>query len=100
MKILKNIFLSPFSYFFYTMVLFVLVMHYCHTTPKRYVGTIISVSKWDGSAKLKTKTASGKDTIVYVEHATRDEQFVVGQVITVWTGGELIGDFATTKPQH
>lgn len=54
MKVLKNIFLSPLAYFLYTMILLVLVMHYCHSTPKRYAGTIISVSEFDGSAKLKT----------------------------------------------
>lgn len=100
MKILKSIFLSPFAYFFYVIVLFVILMKCWHVTPKKYVGTIISVSEFDGSAKLKTKTQLGKDTIVYVEHANRYEKFEVGQVITVWAGGDLIGDFATTKPQH
>lgn len=100
MKVLKNIFLSPLAYFFYVIGGLILIMNMCHSVPKRYVGTVISVSKWDGSAKLKTKTASGKDTIVYVEHANRYEKFEVGQVITVWTGGDLIGDFATTKPQY
>lgn len=100
MKVLKSILVSPIACFFYIIGLFILVMYLCHSTPKRYVGTIISVSQWDGSAKLKTKTESGKDTIVYVEHANRYEKFEVGQVITVWAGGDLIGDFATTKPQH
>ena len=100
MKFLKKIFLSPFAYFFYVVASLIILMRCCHRTPKKYIGTILSISEFDGSATLKTKTESGKDTIVYVEHANRYEKFEVGQVITVWAGGDLIGDFATTKPQH
>ena len=65
---------------------------------KRYVGTVIDVSNWDGTAKLKTKTEEGKDTIVIVK-AKRFERFQEGQTITCWSGGNLIIDDCTTDPQ-
>lgn len=72
---------------------------YSHDPVHRYVGTVTEVSSWDGSAKLKTKTETGKDTILNVI-ANRHERFVVGQVITVWTGGDLFDGLASTEPQY
>jgi hypothetical protein len=69
-----------------------------HTEPNRYVGTVMKVSSWDGAASLKTKNKRGQDTIIEVK-PRRFERFTKGQVITVWTGGDLIGDIATTEPQ-
>jgi len=64
----------------------------------RFVGTVESVSDWDGSARLKTKGARNQDTIIFVT-ARRRERFVAGQIITVWSGGDLISDVASTDPQ-
>ena len=69
-----------------------------HTEPNRYVGTVMKVSIWDGAASLKTKNKEGKDTIIEVK-PRRSERFTEGQVITVWTGGDLVGGIATTNPQ-
>jgi hypothetical protein len=69
-----------------------------HTEPNRYVGTVMKVSSWDGAASLKTKNKRGQDTIIEVK-PRRFERFTEGQIITVWTGGDLIGDIATTNPQ-
>ncbi len=69
-----------------------------HTKSDKYVGTVMKVSSWDGAASLKTKNKRGKDTIIMV-HTRRYERFTEGQIITVWTGGDLIGEIATTEPQ-
>ena len=69
-----------------------------HTKSDKYVGTVMKVSSWDGAASLKTKTKRGQDTVIEVK-PRRFERFTEGQVITVWTGGDLIGDIATTNPQ-
>lgn len=98
MKALKEIFWNPMSIFIYISVVGLFLCALFYTKPKRYVGTVTEVSSWSGDATLKTKTESGKDTTLHVcKH--KFEQFVVGQVITVWTGGELIGDIASTHPQ-
>jgi hypothetical protein len=70
-----------------------------HTESNRYIGKIIKVSSWDGAATLKTKNKAGKDTIINVQ-PRRFERFTPGQIITVWTGGDLIGEIATTDPQN
>ena len=70
-----------------------------HTEPNRYIGKVIKVSSWNGAASLKTKNEKGKDTIIDV-HPRRFERFVPGQVITVWTGGDLFSGVATTEPQN
>ena len=75
-----------------------MLLETCKTPVHRYVGEVVSVSSWDGSAILKTKTETGKDTTVVV-HTSKHEKFVEGQTITVWTGGDLMGDFGTTRPQ-
>jgi hypothetical protein len=72
---------------------------YFHDTPHKYVGTVIEVSAWDGSAKLKTKTETRKDTLLNVIPG-KYERFVLGQVITVWTGGDLFDGIASTEPQY
>lgn len=71
----------------------------CCKPLRRFVGTVTSVSSWNGYAQLKTKGLSGQDTAVTVI-ARRGERFAVGQVITVWSGGDLLSDdVATTDPQ-
>ena len=77
----------------------ILLIGFTHTVPKRYVGTITHVDSWDGAATLKTTTIAGKDTTLRVS-ARRSESFVVGQIITVWTGGDILTGIATTQPQH
>jgi hypothetical protein len=79
-------------------ILSILLILALHTKPNRYVGKVIRVSSWDGAASLKTKNKRGKDTIITV-HTRRYERFTEGQIITVWTGGDLIGEIATTEPQ-
>lgn len=79
-------------------ILCILLIAALHTKPNRYVGTVIKVSSWDGAASLKTKNREGVDTIIRV-NTRRHERFTEGQVITVWTGGGLIGEIATTDPQ-
>ena len=79
-------------------ILSILLILALHTKPNRYVGKVIRVSSWDGAASLKTKNKRGKDTIIMV-HTRRYERFTEGQIITVWTGGDLIGEIATTEPQ-
>jgi hypothetical protein len=69
-----------------------------HTRSDKYVGTVMKVSSWDGAASLKTKNKRGQDTIIEVS-PRRFERFTEGQVITVWTGGDLVGGIATTNPQ-
>ena len=100
MKLIKSIFTSAVFWVLLVMpATFICLLIAHHTTPHRYVGTVVSVSSWDGSAKLKTKTETGKDTTLNV--VTRKyERFVEGQVITVWTGGDLIGGVASTEPQN
>ena len=75
-----------------------IILQTCRKPVNRYVGEVVSVSSWDGSAVLRTKTITGKDTLIDV-HNSKNERFVEGQTITVWTGGDLIGDFGTTRPQ-
>ena len=70
----------------------------CNTPVHRYVGTVISVSSWDGKARVRTKGLHNQDTVLDVI-CKRRERFVVGQVLTVWSGGDLIGDIASTDPQ-
>jgi hypothetical protein len=71
----------------------------CNKPLHRYVGTVIEVSSWDGQAQLKTKGLHNQDTVITVI-CKRRERFVVGQVITAWSGGDLIrDDVATTDPQ-
>jgi len=71
----------------------------CNKPLRRFVGTVESVSSWNGYAQLKTKGLSGQDTFVTVI-AKRRETFVVGQVITAWSGGDLVrDDVASTDPQ-
>ena len=79
-------------------ILCILLITALHTKPNRYVGTVIEVSSWDGAASLKTRNKKGEDTIIRV-NTRRHERFTEGQVITVWTGGDLIGEIATTDPQ-
>ena len=79
-------------------VLCILLIVALHTKPNRYVGTVIKVSTWDGAASLKTKNKQGEDTIIRV-NTRRHERFTEGQIITAWTGGDLIGEIATTDPQ-
>lgn len=76
----------------------ILIIIALRTEPNRYVGTVMKVSSWDGAASLKTRNKKGKDTIIEVK-TRRHERFTEGQVITVWTGGDLIGEIATTEPQ-
>lgn len=97
MKILKKLFLNPIMIFIYVSLSFIFILKSCHKPVKRYVGTVTSVSAWDGYAKLKTKNKAGQDTIIII-HPNRHEQFTLSQIITVWTGGDLIGDFGTTSP--
>ena len=79
-------------------VLFIVLIVAMHTESNRYVGTVMKVSSWDGAASLKTKNKRGEDTIIEV-NPRRFERFTEGQVITVWTGGDLIDGIATTEPQ-
>lgn len=70
----------------------------CNKPVRRFVGTVIEVSSWDGQAQVKTKGLRNQDTIIYVI-AKRRERFVIGQVITAWSGGDLSHD-ASTSPQQ
>jgi hypothetical protein len=79
-------------------ILAVALLAALHTKSDRYVGTVIKVSSWDGAASLKTKNKMGVDTVIEVK-PRRLERFTEGQTITVWTGGDLIGEIATTNPQ-
>jgi len=79
-------------------ILCILLIEALHTKPNRYVGTVIKVSSWDGAASLKTKNKHGDDTIITV-HPRRLERFTEGQIITVWTGGDLVGGIGSTEPQ-
>lgn len=97
--LLKFLFWNPVGFLLAFMSVSLFLISYAHTPPKRFVGTVIYVSSWDGQAKLKTKTITGKDTALLV-HPLNHEHFVVGQVITVWTGGELFSGIATTRPQE
>lgn len=99
LKLIKDIFWNPLSVCLYIMSISIFVITYFHSPVNKYTGTIISVSSWNGDAKLKTKNKSGKDTIIHVS-VNRHEEFMVSQVITVWTGGDLFDGIATTKPQH
>lgn len=65
---------------------------------KQWTGTIVKVSNWDGVGFMQTKTETGKDTIIRVKYP-KHSHFVIGQVLTAWTGGDARGDEATTKPQ-
>jgi hypothetical protein len=65
---------------------------------RQYTGTIIQIDKWNSCAFMQTKTKTGKDTIISVRNP-RHSHFVIGQVLTVWTGGGARGNKATTEPQ-
>jgi hypothetical protein len=65
---------------------------------KQWTGTIIKVSNWDGVGFMQTKTSDGKDTVIQVRYP-KHSRFVVGQVLTAWTGGNSRGEKATTIPQ-
>jgi hypothetical protein len=75
-----------------------IILQICRKPVHRYTGEVISVSSLYGSAVLRTKTETGKDTLIDVRNSKR-ERFIEGQIITVWTGGDLIGNFGTTRPQ-
>ena len=77
----------------------ILGFKYLHTPAKKWVGVVVSVSKWNGSAQLKTKTEVGVDTILTVT-ANRYQIFEVGQTMTAWSGGNLIGGAVSTIPQY
>lgn len=96
---LKDFFWNPMMFLIAFGTFSIFLIAYFHTTPKKYVGVVIEVSSWDGNALLKTKTYSGKDTILHV-HRNKHESFEKGQIITVWTGGDLFDGIASTKPQH
>jgi hypothetical protein len=100
MKLIKSIFTSGAFWVLGVMPpFFIWCIVYFHDPVHRYVGTVIEVSSWDGSAKLKTKTETGKDTLLNVV-PSKYENFEEGQVITVWTGGDLFDGIASTEPQH
>ena len=99
LKGVKDVIFNPITILLLVAFVSMFLMAYFHTQPKKYVGTVVEVSSWDGNARLKTKTRSGKDTILNV-HCNKHEQFEVGKVITVWTGGDLFDGIASTKPQH
>lgn len=99
LKLIKDVFLNPIMIFIYIVFTAIFLPIYFHSPVNKYTGTIISISSWDGAAKLKTKNKSGKDTIINVS-ANRHEEFTVSQIITVWTGGDLFDGIASTKPQH
>lgn len=65
---------------------------------KQWTGTIIKVSNWNEVGFMKTKTSYGKDTVIEVRYPKKSH-FVVGQILTVWTGGNARGEKATTIPQ-
>lgn len=96
---IKDVFWNPVIFLLVLSMLFVYISKILHTTPKKYVGTVREVSLWDGNATLETKTQNGKDTIVIVHHR-KGEKFEDGQIITIWTGGDLFDGFGTTQPQH
>ena len=100
MKFIKSIFTSSAFWVFFVMpVASISLIILTHDTPHRYVGKVIDVSSWNGNAKLQTKTETGKDTILTV-HPRKHERFVEGQIITVWTGGDLFDGIASTTPQN
>jgi hypothetical protein len=99
--LLKSLFWNPMGLLLGITSVGLFWVAYTSTPSKRYVGTIVSVSSWDGKAFLKTKTLkTNKDTLLSVHCSCRGERFVVGQVLTVWTGGELFDGIATTRPQE
>lgn len=98
-KTVSDVLFNPITFIMAFVIVSMFCIAYFHTTPKKYVGEVIEVSSWDGNAVLKTKTYSGKDTLLDV-HARKHERFEVGQIITVWTGGDLFEGIATTEPQH
>lgn len=63
----------------------------------KFEGRVIKVSPWDGSVELLTKS-NNKDTIIIVR-PRKHEKFILGQIITAWTGGHCFND-ATTYPQE
>lgn len=84
-------------FFLFVSILIIFISGLLQTPSHKYVGRVIAVDSWDGKAKLLTKTDNNKDTVIIViPH--RYERFVVNQVLTAWTGGEMITD-ATTTPQ-
>jgi len=95
---LKDIIWNPLMLIILFVVVSVFLCMYFSTPSKKYVGVVISVSSWNGNAKLKTKTYSQKDTILNV-HNRRNESFIQGQIITVWSGGNLFEGITTTEPQ-
>ena len=100
MKTIKSIFTSSIFWFLFVIpVASITLIIYTHTTPHKYVGVVINVSSWNGNATLKTKTENGKDTTLRVV-ARKYERFEEGQIITVWTGGDLFDGIASTEPQH
>ena len=90
--------ISPFLILVGIPILSILLIIALHTKPNRYVGRVTRVSSWDGAASLKTKNKHGDDTIITV-HPRRLERFTEGQIITVWTGGDLVGGIGSTEPQ-
>ena len=99
MKTIKSFFNSAFFWLFIITIAAFSLIVFTHDPVHRYVGTVVSVSSWDGSAKLRTKTETGKDTTLNVVNK-KYERFEVGQTITVWTGGDLFDGIASTDPQH
>lgn len=99
-KFFKTLLISGLIWIFiYTPIICIFLVVVCHTTPHRYVGEVVEISAWDGDATISTKTESGKDTLIIV-YARRHEHFQIGQIITAWTGGNLIDGAASTEPQN
>lgn len=90
--------MKEFLIFFLIGLSLVTIQSLFQTKPNRFEGRVIGVSSWDGKAQLSTKI-NNKDTIIIVR-PERHERFVVGQLITVWAGGNNMGYEATTEPQE
>mgnify|MGYP003402475775 CR=1 FL=1 len=90
---IKGIVFGIFITLTFPMIVF-LSLSKCNKPVRKYTGTIININEY--SASLKTKTNSGVDTIIIVRLG-KNETYGIGETVTIWTGGTLVGDFGITE---
>lgn len=90
---IKGVALAIFTTITFPMIVF-LSLRKCNKPVRKYIGTIININ--NDSASLKTKTNLGVDTIIIIRLG-RNEVYEIGQSVTVFTGGNLVGDFGITE---
>lgn len=96
MKILKEIISSKVIYLYSLVIIAFIFSKYFQSPVKFYTGKIVEIVKWKSLAKIQTKNYTNKDTIILVK-IPQTSDYQLGDTIVVYTGGNIIGDYALIK---